>query len=183
VEQYLADLDRLAAGQEPRFLPIESSNPALKRVVAIVYEDLPEEEFLTAATYGLSLADHPEWRRGQPELCISVRSRDERWAWAAACVADRLRGLSSFAYGKTISFGEEISPESTMTAFAVFAPMVLDRADSLNIDVGDGLPINLQGLYPIHEADRQWIQVHGLEAFWRLDWDPYGVGRPAVTAD
>ena len=69
-----------------------------------------------------------------------------------------------------------------MTAFVIFAPTVLDRADFLNVEVGDALPINLQGLYPIHESERQWIEAHGLEAFWRLDWDPYDVRLPAATA-
>jgi hypothetical protein len=183
LERYLAHLDRLVPEQEPRFLPIEPSNPALKGVVAITYEDLPEAGFLTAITYGLSLADHPEWRLGKPELLISVRSRDDRWARAAAFVADRLRGMSSFAYGETINFGEKVSPESAMTAFVIFAPAALDRADFLNIDVGDDLPINLQGLYPIHDTERRWIREHGLEAFWRLEWDPFDVTRPAATGD
>jgi hypothetical protein len=180
VERYLAHLDRLVPEQEPRFLPIESSSPALKGIIAVTYPDLPEPGFLTAFTYGLSLAQHPEWREGKPELCLSVRSRDERWARAAAFVADRLRGLSLFAYGETIGFGERISPDTQMSAFVVFAPAVLDRTDFLKIDVGDALPINLQGLYPIHETERQWIKRHGLEAFCQLDWDPYDVGRPVA---
>jgi hypothetical protein len=139
--------------------------------------------FLTAITYGLSLAEHPEWRLGKPELVISVRSSDERWARAAGFLADRLRGLSSFAYGETVNFGEKVSPESSMSAFVIFAPAVLDRADFLNIDVGDTLPINLQGLYPIHDRERVWIHEHGLEAFWRLEWDPYDVARAAATPD
>lgn len=35
LERYLAHLDRLAPGHEPRFLPIEPSNPALKGVIAV----------------------------------------------------------------------------------------------------------------------------------------------------
>jgi hypothetical protein len=180
VEQYLAHLDRLAPGHEPRFLPIESSNPTLDGVTAITYEDLPEPGFLTAVTYGLSLADHPEWRLGKPELCISVRSSDQRWARAAAFVADRLRGVSPFAYGETINFRERVCPDSVMSSFVIFAPAVLARDDFLNIDVGDALPINLQGIYPIHDDERAWIEQHGLAAFWQLNWDPYDVRRPSV---
>lgn len=181
IERYLAHLDRLTPGREPRFLAMESSNPALKDVVAITYEDLPEPGFLTAASYGLSLAEHPEWRLGRAELCISVRSRDERWARAMALVADQLRGVSPFAYGETINFRERISPESSMSSFVIFAPAILDRADYLNIDIGDTMPIHLQGVYPIHETERVWIKQHGLAAFWQLDWDPYDVARPSVT--
>ncbi len=180
-ERYLAHLDRLAPGREPSFTQIESSNPAMKGVTAIAYRDLPEVGFITAVTYGLSLAEHPDWRDGKPELLISVFSRDGRWAVAAASIAEQLRGTAAFSYGETIDFGEPVSADSSMSAFVVFAPAVLEREDFIGIDVGDSLPINLQGLYPIHDAERRWIQRHGLEKFWQLGWDPYDVGRAPVV--
>lgn len=182
VERYLAYLDRLVPDQEPSFLPVESSNPALKRVVAITYTDIPQSGFLTACTYGLSLAEHPDWRLGKPELCVSIQSTDKRWAIAAAFLADHLRGSCPFAYGQTINFGERVTEDSPMSSFVVFAPSVLDRHDYLNIDVGDDLPINLAGIYPIHDSEVRWIQEHGLEEFWQLDWDPYDVHRPPAIA-
>ncbi len=60
----------------------------------------------------------------------------------------------------------------------VFAPAVMDRDDYLGIHVGDGDHINIAGVYPIHESERAYITSHGLEAFWKLDWDPYDVHRP-----
>ncbi|MFE2972939.1 hypothetical protein ACFXKC_57455 [Streptomyces sp. NPDC059340] len=77
-------------------------------------------------------------------------------------------------------------PESEMTAFCVFAPIVLDRDDYLGIGVGvpehEGHDvINIQGMYPIHEIERQFINEHGLEAFWKSAWEPTDVlRRPAV---
>ncbi|MBT2407928.1 MULTISPECIES: hypothetical protein [unclassified Streptomyces] len=73
-----------------------------------------------------------------------------------------------------------------MTAFCAFAPMVLERDDYLGIDVG--VPghkghdvINIQGTYPIHEVERQFINEHGLEVFWKSDWEPTDVlRRPAL---
>jgi hypothetical protein len=62
------------------------------------------------------------------------------------------------------------SPESGRTAFIVFAPAVLDQADR-RIDViipgheGHDI-INIVGLYPIHETERQYIHQHGLQPFW-----------------
>ncbi len=36
-------------------------------------------------------------------------------------------------------------------------------------------------MYPIHEAEGQYIRDHGLQSFWNLDWDLYDVTRhPAV---
>jgi Suppressor of fused protein (SUFU) len=68
-----------------------------------------------------------------------------------------------------------------MTAFAIFAPTVLARPDYTGIDVGDSLPVNIAGLYPIHETERRYIHAHGLKAFWDLDWDPSDTNRPPAA--
>lgn len=183
-DRYLAHLDGLSGGVEPRFVPATSTHPGLKPVTAIIYADQPEQGHLTALTYGLSLSSHPAWIYGKPELCISVRSADDRWAWAIALLAEQLRGDCPFCYGDTINVGEPIVPETGLTSFVVFAPAVLDSADYLDIDVGDDLPINIAGMYPIHDDERRFIGEHGLEAFWELDWDLYDVHRPsAVPSD
>jgi hypothetical protein len=184
VENYLAHLDRLSGGVEPRFLPVASTQENLKGVTIIAYRNLPDD-LATALTYGLSLAEHPDWKFGSPELCVSVRSEDDRWAWAVGHLAESLRGSCPFSYGNTINFGERISPESDMTAFVVFAPAVADSADC-HIDVSspghEGHDIiHLAGMYPIYEAERQYIREYGLQSFWELDWDLYDVTRrPAV---
>jgi hypothetical protein len=95
---------------EPRFLPIDSTHDGLKGVTVIAYDNLPDG-LSTALTYGLSLADHPDWKHGRPELCISVRSSDDGWAWALGHLAERLRGSCPFSCGNTIGFGEPVSPQ------------------------------------------------------------------------
>ena len=181
VERFLAHLDELSGGVEPRFLPIDSSHPGLKGVTAITYTGIPEQGMLTAITYGVSLVDHPEWRLGKPELCIAVRSSDVVWAQAVGFIAEQLRGDCPFCYGDTLNFGARITPDSDMTAFVIFAPAVLDRDGFLDIDVGDQLPVNIAGCYPIHESERQFIRTNGLEAFWKLDWDMYDTQRPPAV--
>ena len=88
IERFLAHLDALTEDIEPEFWPMESTKPGMKGLTAITYPNLPEPGFLTAVTYGLSLADHELWRHGKPELCISVRSADRKWAQAAAFIAE-----------------------------------------------------------------------------------------------
>ncbi len=135
---------------------------------------------ITGFTYGISLANNPLWRFGKPELCISVRSDDVRWPLALGRIGEGQRG-NPFQIGDTINIGERIASDSDMTAFVIFAPAVLDREDYTGINIGETLPINLSGLYPIHEAERRYIQDHGIGAFWDLDWDPYDVSRPSVV--
>jgi hypothetical protein len=181
IERFLAHLDRLSGGVEPRFIPVESTHPGLPGVTVIVYDDLPEPGMITGITYGLSLASHPEWRLGKPELCISVRSSDLSWPLAVGHIAEIQRGTNPFHYGDTINSGEQITAESAMTAFVIFAPAVLGRADYTDIDVGEALPINIIGLYPIHDAERRYIHQYGLKRFWGLGWDPYDMQRAAVV--
>ena len=169
VERYLAHLDRLSGGIEPRFNPIDSTHDGLKAVVVISYDDVPEAGMLTAFTYGLSLAEHPLWRLGKPELAISVNSLDPDWGLAVGFMAERLRGDCPFSYGNTINFGERVVQESALDAFVVFAPAVLARQDFLGIDVGDALHVSIAGMYPVHQSERAFIERAGLEAFWKLD--------------
>lgn len=185
-EKYLAHLDRLSGGgRDPQFFPVESTRQGLRRVTEIAYEGLPDGLF-TTLTYGVSLAEHPGWRHGSPELCLSVNSADVMWAHAVGFLAEQLRGTCPFSYGSTIDFGERIVPESEVTAFCVFAPMVLDRDDYLGIDVSvpghEGHDvINIQGMYPVHEVERQFINENGLETFWKSDGEPADVlRRPAI---
>ncbi|MFC9625803.1 hypothetical protein ACFTXM_39545 [Streptomyces sp. NPDC056930] len=100
VEKYLAHLDDLSDGIEPLFFSVESTTPGLRRVTTIVYQGMPDD-LLTALTYGVSVAEHAEWRHGAPELCLSVRSTDVVWAHALGFLAEGLRGTGPFAYGNT----------------------------------------------------------------------------------
>lgn len=180
IERYLAHLDALSGEVEPRFWPVTSTHPDLPGVTAIGYRDLPEPGMWTGLTYGLSLADHPLWRHGRPELCISVQSDDPVWLLAAAYLAEQLRGTCPFEYGDTLDFGEPVAQGSAMDGFVVFAPAVLDR-DSATVDLGDDHPVHVQGLYPVHRSERAFIRENGLEAFWALDRDLYDVTRGPVA--
>jgi hypothetical protein len=179
VERYLAHVDRLSGGREPRFQPI-GEPPGSDPLTSIIYHDLPGLGDLTALTYGLSLAEHPSWRYGKPELLISVRSTDIAWGLAIGHLAKSLRGRCPFTYGDTINFGR-ITAESAMTAFLIFAPTVLDRPDYEGIDVGDQIPVNLAGCYPIHQIEQEYIADEGLQKFWHLDWHAEDVTRPPAV--
>ena len=104
-------------------------------------------------------------RRPGPELCISVRSGDRLWAMAARFLAEQLRGRCPFSYGNTIYFGEQVCAKSAMTAFVVFAP-ALGEQRHWRVDVSPAgheshNMINIAGLYPIHDVERQYIGEHG----------------------
>ena len=109
-----------------------------------------------------------------------MKSDDAAWVLAIAHLAERLRHDCPFSYGDTIDFGEPIAKDSQMDGFAVFAPIALDVADA-HVEVGDDLPIHIVGMYPTHGSERQFILVHGLDAFLQLDWDPYDVARPPAA--
>jgi len=185
VERYLAHLDHLSGGVEPEFFRIGSHDSG-PNVTSILYRALPETGLLTAFTYGLSLAEHQEWKVGRPELCISVSSDDVRWGLAIGNLASTLAGDCPFRYGDTIDIGEPITEGTRMSAFVVFAPSVVDREHYLNVlgepeDAAPSEVINIAGMYPIYNSEREFIHAEGLEAFWKLDWDPYDPLREPIV--
>ena len=184
-ERYLDRIVELAGGREPdRVYPIESTRPDvhLPPVAAFSFPDLPEPGLLTGFTYGLSLARHPDWTLGRPELAITVESDDAGWPIAIAIMAERLRGECPFTYGSTVTVGERITDETQMTGFVIFGPAFPLEKEQSRIDVGDDLPIYLAGCYPIYISERDFIGRRGFEEFWRnVDWDPLDVRRgPAI---
>jgi hypothetical protein len=180
-ERYLDRMTALARGREPRILPVESTRPGQKLVTALCFADTPEPGLMTGFTYGLSVARHPLWRFGRPELAITVQSADVGWPVAVAIMAERLRGDCPFEFGNTVNIGEPITAETEMTGFAIFAPLFPEDKDDCRIEVGADLPIFIAGCYPIHRSEMDFITERGLEEFWRLDWDPFDIRRQAAV--
>jgi hypothetical protein len=180
-EKFLEYLDSLSGGVEPTFYPLDSLIAGAPPITCIVYDDLPEPGMLTGITFGLSEAEHPDWKISRPELTITVRSRDHRWALAVAEMANQLRGKCPFIYGNVIDFGCQISQESDMSAFFVFAPGSLDRAAYLDIEAHAPWKLSLAGMYPIYDSERAKIHDWGLDKFWHHpNFDMYNVKRAKV---
>jgi hypothetical protein len=178
-ELYLDHLDGLI-GAEPHFQLFGPEGGSLPRVASIIYPDRPDVGLLTAFTYGLSLADHPEWTLGAPELVLSVESADRAWGWAIAEIAAKLRGDCPFCIGDTINFHERIAEESEMSAFFVCFPSVLDR-EAATVRLPDRT-IHFVGMYPIYEGEIALIQRLGPANFWQLEgYDPWSVHRPDLS--
>lgn len=181
IEKYLEHLDKIFQ-QEPEFYNNESLIEGIKGVTSIVYRDIPEKGFITAITYGLSLVDHPEWKFGRPELCISVESENLDWGIVSGFIANQLRGKFSFCYGETINFEEQISDDSEMDAFLIFAPSTLNKEDYSEIDVGTDYKINIAGLYPIYSDEIKIYNRIGLKEFWfHPNFDNYSVKRKKIN--
>ncbi len=179
-DRYLTQLDAMAGGVEPEFWSLDPVPGEPKSVTAIGYRDLPEDGLLLGFTYGLSLAEHPAWVAGKPELSICARSDDPAWVVGMAVVAQSFRGDCPFSYGDLLDVGEPIAPGSELDGFVVFAPVALEP-DAARIDVGEDRPVIVAGMYPTYAREREFIQERGLEAFWQLPWDAYDVNRPPAV--
>jgi len=180
-ERYLEHLEGIFR-QEPTFYKEDSLIERLPGVTSIVYTDVPDKGYITALTYGLSLVQHPDWKYGRPELCISVESSNLDWGHVAGYLANKLRGDCPFSYGQTINFRQQITDDSEMDAFFVFAPSTLDQKDYLNVDIGADYKINIAGLYPMYSEELGVYEKIGLEQFWHHpDYDNYSVTRKRIT--
>ncbi len=179
-ELFINHLDRLTGNTEPIIRRIDSSDAALRPVFVFTYENWPEEGFITGFTFGLSEANHPEWRLGRPELMISVESLDESWCLAIGHIAQQLRGKCPFCYGETINFRAQISEESELDAFLIFGPPHLTK-DNKSIEL-NGFTCHIAGMWPMYSEEIGLYNEIGLEKFWHLDgWDPMNVSRPRLT--
>src|SRR5258706_3815504 len=166
IDRFVAHLDEIFC-VEPTFFPLDSSHPNVPGVVCLVYRDIPEAGSMTGVTFGLSEVTHPTWKLGRPELTITVDSEDLAWPLAMAHMANNLRGNCPFCYGDVVNFGAQISDESEMSAFLIFAPSIFEEKQSyLDIDVGGEQLLNISGVYPLYDSEREVIPKIGLKAFW-----------------
>lgn len=182
VETYLAHLDSIFE-REPLFFDNESKDADLPGVTSIVYKDIPEPGYITGFTYGLSIVEHPDWKHCRPELCISVRSEGLEWARVAGYVANQLRGDCPFSYGDSINFREQISDESEMDAFFVFAPSIIGPELYDHIEIGTDYRVCIAGLYPMFSDEMPVLDKIGLKDFWHHEnFDLYDVNRDRIKA-
>lgn len=181
VEKYIEHLDSIF-DVTPQFFKNESLDPHFPGVTSIVYRNIPEEGYITGFTYGLSVVNHAAYEHGRPELCISVKSERIEWGQVAGYVANSLRGDCPFRYGDSINFKEQISEESEMDAFFMFAPSLLDPEYYLHIDIGADYCVDITGLYPMYSEEMDVLQEIGLEEFWHhANFDLYDINRKRIT--
>ncbi len=182
--RYLQGLVELV-GKQPLVRGLLPDEPELGRVLTASFPDFPAPGALTGFTYGLSLADHPDWTAGRPEVCICVRTQDEEWVEAAATMVEILRGKFSFAPGKVLNRVEPVVEESAMRCFLMERLSVPGWDAGVQIEVGDQGQepdvISLVQAYPIHSSEMAFIMDHGAVDFWSLTWDRFDPMRlPAV---
>ena len=176
-ERYLAAVADLAGGPGTVH---EIAEPEEDPVSVVVYEDMPEDGLLTAFSYGLSTAVHPEWVLGKPELMISVASRDIAWALCMGEIIRNARADALFEYGSVLQFGETIEDGCPMTSFLVFASNLLN-AEQQGVALGK-TRINLAQLYPIHESEGDLVLEIGAQRFFfELGIEFENLKRPPVA--
>ena len=180
LERFIEHIEKVFL-REPEIFHFEPASKSSLGGTVFVYHDIPEPGYLTAVTYGLSLYPNKAWINGRPELIISVESTDINWARILGYLVSSYEQQTDFSYGEIINFGEQISAESKMDSFFIFAPAILERKDFLDIDVLE-YKINLTGIYPIYSNEIAKIDTIGLEAFMKhKNYDLYSVKRQAIV--
>lgn len=180
LERFIEHIEKVFL-QEPEIFHFEPASKNSLGCSVFVYRDIPEPGYLTAVTYGLSLYPNKAWVDSRPELIILVESTDINWARILGYLVSSYELQVDFSYGEIINFGEQISTESKMDSFFIFAPSILERKDFMDIDILD-YKIHLTGIYPIYSSEIETIDTIGLEAFMKdKKYDLYSVKRPAIV--
>lgn len=146
-----------------------------------VYRDLPDEGWTTAITYGLSAAEHPDWRYGKPELMLCIDSKLDDWPRALGAFAAMFRSENSFEYGSVLTTDVPVAADTEMSGFVVFEPPLPDAVEE-QIDLPNKV-VHLRGMYPIHAKEVPLIRELGLEEFWHHpDFEePLNPARPPIA--
>jgi hypothetical protein len=145
-------------------------------IYAFFYHNFPQDGTITTITYGLSEGANPEWTEAKPEIILTLDTDKEDWGLAAALLASEFRAKRNFSHGDLFSLGKPITAESTMNAFFVYTPSLLDEEQSF-IEFDDSM-IQLVGLYPIYPEEVDLYNNIGLEEFWfNEDFDLYDPKR------
>ncbi len=148
-------------------------------IYVFFFADLPEKGSLTAITYGLSEANHPDWKLGRPELMVTLDTNDKSWGMAAGFFASEYQGIKPFCYGDLYTLDEPITAESEMVGYFIFAPSFLNQEQS-TIKLSNKT-VHLAGMYPIYEEEIELYKEIGLERFWQSDgFDLYDVHRQNI---
>ena len=179
-EIFLDHLVSITGRQEDAIREVRSHHPGMPPVAVFVYEHWPVSGFITAFTFGLSLASHPDWKFGRPELMISMESLDPSWPFAIGYLASTLRGDCPFSYGNTVNLRSKMSEGSDMDAVLIFAPPHLTReqkAVKMN-----AFTCHIAGVYPMYSSELPLYEEIGLESFWHHPgWDPLNERRPRLA--
>jgi hypothetical protein len=173
VQRFIEHIDGLA-GTDRKVYDFSEEGDVPLYVMA--YDDVPEKGYITAVTFGLSLVPHKEWKKARPELLVSVKDKDHSWAKALGEVAYQLRGKCPFVFGDTVGLETNIAKNTKMSSFVAFAPIVLDRKDT--VVPLSSYPVELRQLYPLYTGERVRIDNEGLDWFLEVDGlNPHDVKR------
>ncbi|SFC18755.1 Suppressor of fused protein (SUFU) [Flexibacter flexilis DSM 6793] len=144
----------------------------------------PNKGFVTAITYGLSEASHPEWDEAglKPELMLTVPSAQIEWPLAMAHLIEAHRHSNNFAIGSLFDIGGTIHPESEMEGFVVFNSATTKPEDFLNIELGENDRVALFGLYPIYVGEIELLHKIGMRKMFSLpEFQLLSITRPDLS--
>lgn len=184
LERYLEEL-RALTGVDPLVREIVPPSDERGRVLAIIHSGYPETGCLTGFTYGLSLAEHPEWAGVRRELTITVRSGDLDWLTVPARAVEAMRGISAFNRGRVLGHVERFVGRSGMSSLLLADPLPDWGRHTLEIGLGRGSEdsdrVDLVGVFLLHASEREFVKKNGFEALWALPWDRLDPMRPPIV--
>lgn len=169
-------------GREPNaFFALETEAAHWGMVYGIVYHDYPELGLTTGFTYGLSEAQHPEWKDARPELSITTASPSVEWTQSLAYLVEWNRQTHAFLPGSLFHYGRPISPDSPMDSFLVFNLAIGTGDEFRTIRIEDQV-ITVYGVHPLHHDEVAMLQKVGIRKFMELpEYQLFSVTRPDLS--
>ncbi len=178
VENYMNWLDDIA-GEENEIICIDKKEP---QIFISFYDDIPEEGYKTAYSFGLSSIKKSECGNTSPELLISVSDSDNSWGLAMGEIIKQCRYKCKFGNGDVFNFKSKISDNSDMSCFLVYANSLYEPGDE--VAQFNDRTIKLLQFYPIYLSEMELISDKGVDYFIkkgiRLGVDMFDVTRQVI---
>jgi len=171
----MLELDRMAGSQGRNYcVDVPPTEPPL---FVAFWDDQPEQGCRTLFTIGLSSSSTPGWQTNVgPELCLVVESQSDDWIFALAELARYFRGKARFQQGDTFGLGDNLTEDTTMSAFFLGPPVLLGR-DASHFTHPQRC-IQVLQIYPIYQGERRFVEEQGPD--WLIatrNADLYNVAR------
>ncbi|MVZ66833.1 hypothetical protein GQF61_13305 [Sphingobacterium sp. DK4209] len=163
IERYRQEIEKRMHGKAQVFRE-KSAQKKLPFVYTLAFPDA-ENKLISAFSYGVSFATHPE-RIREVELCLQVESQESNWIHIVGYLANQLRTDCPFKTDEIIKIGQPISPDSKMDAFIVGEIDFLNDSSPI-FDSKKSKGIQLIQLIPIYQSEILSIHKMGVEAFLR----------------
>lgn len=164
VERFRDHLEK-EIGQRCEVYRHPSTSQKLPAVFVLMFKNFPNDEYMTAYSYGLSASKNVSEGVTGIELVIQIKSKLDNWGHVLGFLISHLRGDCPFDLGQIIRFGQPIAADSNMEHFLVH-DVDENLGTSTKFTLSKNYAVSLVQLSPIYGNELAAVNKIGWPTFY-----------------